>query len=105
MMHYVRGGNIARPWRINDQDKWTNMEICSILYQCLLALAYLHSKPTIVHRDIKPENLLVERRYPWPWVKLGDFGFAVEGSKIGGRAGTWTYTAPEVFFGMLIFLV
>ena len=102
VMQYVRGGNIARPWRIRDLDNWSDMEVCNILYQCLLALAYLHAKPTIVHRDIKPENILMQSRYPWPWVRLADFGLAKEGSKIGGQAGTMMYTAPEVFSGMFI---
>lgn len=97
VMEYARGGNLARPWRVKDQVDWNVTEIAMILYQCLHALAYLHAEPTVIHRDIKPQNILVEHRYRTPFVKIGDFGFAKEGSKVGGKSGTWTYTAPEVF--------
>lgn len=96
-MEYVRNGNIAHPWRLKEQPAWTAWEITIILYQCLHALIHLHAKPTIIHRDIKPENILVDHRYPAPQVKIGDFGFAKEGSKAEGISGTWTYTAPEAF--------
>lgn len=99
MMQYVQGGNLARPWRIKDQDSWSPIEIAGILYQCLTGLAYLHAKPNTIHWNIKPENVLVERRYPRVrglHVKIGEFGF-----KEGSEDGQWSYTGPEGFTGML----
>lgn len=102
LMKYVRGGNLAAAWRIKGEPWWHPMHIAQVLCQCLHALRYLHAKPTVVHRDIKPENILVEHRFPWPLIKICDFGLAKEGSKVDGKAGTWTYTAPEVLSGMFI---
>ncbi|KAG6871952.1 hypothetical protein C0993_002575, partial [Termitomyces sp. T159_Od127] len=46
----------------------------SIIYQILLALAYLHSPSNrIAHRDIKPQNILITED---GCVKLIDFGIA-----------------------------
>lgn len=100
MTEYVRGGNLANPWHTNDQPMWSPLEISCILYQCLHALAHLHAKPNTIHRNIKPENILVGHRYPSPHVKIGDFGFTKEGSMLGGKGGSWMYTAPEVLSGM-----
>ena len=95
---------------------WNPREIAYVLYQCLQALEHLHAekeiwnegrklweiKPAIIHRDMKPENILVERRYPRPYVKITDFGLATEGSRAGGCLGTLGYAAPEVFSGMFV---
>lgn len=99
-MHYVQGGNLARPWRIKDQDSWSPIEIAGVLYQCLNALAYLHAETDTIHWRIKPENVLVERRYPRVrglHVKIGEIGLD-ESSEVG----IWTYTAPEALTGMFI---
>ena len=77
-----------------------------ILTQALRGLASLHAGPNpVVHRDIKPENILVADHHrggdsneDGPWIKLADFGLATQGSKCEGKAGTWLYTAPEVFY-------
>lgn len=53
----------------------------------------------IVHRDIKPDNIFLS---PGGSYKLGDFGIArivEETSKSLSRKGTYTYMAPEVYWG------
>lgn len=53
----------------------------------------------VVHRDIKPENIFVS---PAGSFKLGDFGIAriVEESATSlSRKGTYTYMAPEIYWG------
>ena len=45
-----------------------------------IACALMRLKETqLVHRDIKCENILLQKGQ----CKLGDFGFAIESSKIG----------------------
>ena len=98
-------GNLARPWEIGDKDPWQVHQIVSILIQALRGLARLHARPNpVIHRDIKPENILVadydrgsDPNEYGPWIKLADFGLATQGSKCEGQAGTWRYSAPEVF--------
>ena len=54
----------------------------------------------IVHRDIKPENIFIA---PSGSYKLGDFGIAriIEGTAASlSRKGTYSYMAPEVYWGM-----
>lgn len=36
-------------------------------------------------------------REPGPWIKLADFGLAVQGTKCEGLAGTFSYAAPEAY--------
>jgi len=53
----------------------------------------------VVHRDIKPENIFVS---PAGSFKLGDFGIAriIEESATSlSRKGTYTYMAPEIYWG------
>ena len=98
-------GNLARQWETKDRPMWQPNQILSILTQCLRGLASLHAKPNpVIHRDIKPENILVADidRGVGPtesWIKLADFGLATQGTRCRDGAGTWLYTAPEVFFG------
>ena len=78
---------------------------CENLTQALRGLASLHAGPSpVIHRDIKPENILVADHHRGsdpneygPWIKLADFGLATQGSICESKAGTWLYTAPEVF--------
>ena len=100
-------GDLARPWRMRDRPYWSLSQILSILNQCLRGLASLHASPNpVIHRDIKPQNILVEYREglveprePEPWIKLADFGEAVQGTECNGQAGTREYAAPETFTG------
>lgn len=53
----------------------------------------------IVHRDIKPENIFISSAGSY---KLGDFGIAriiEETTTVLSRKGTYTYMAPEVYWG------
>ena len=96
---------LARPWKEKDRTMWEIHQIVSILAQSLRALAILHDSPNpVIHRDLKPSNILVAYRAfgpdtneIGPWIKLADFGIAVEGIKCHTQRGTWIYTAPEVF--------
>jgi serine/threonine protein kinase/tetratricopeptide (TPR) repeat protein len=71
-----------------------------LLIQTLQALDYLHRR-NVVHRDLKPGNVLINQSGQ---VKLLDFGLSlvdVQTSKnlVDTFAGTFGYTAPEVFIG------
>lgn len=59
----------------------------------------LCSRYGIVHRDIKPENIFISAAGNY---KLGDFGIAriiEETSTSLSRKGTYSYMAPEVYWG------
>lgn len=67
------------------------VDICNGLEIC--------GKKSIIHRDIKPDNLFVDE---YGNFKLGDFGVArrLEGTASAmSKKGTYSYMAPEVFFG------
>ena len=67
------------------------LEICSALAQC--------ESLGIVHRDLKPDNILMDENGK---LKLGDFGLArTVGASKGSYSikGTFSYMAPEVYFG------
>lgn len=47
----------------------------------------------ITHRDIKPENILMKNNI----LKIADFGFASNSSKLTTALGTAPYMSPELF--------
>ena len=63
----------------------------------ILGLEYLHYNE-IVHRDLKPENIIFDEN---GYAKLTDFGLASPINKISRKEspGTFSYLAPEIFFG------
>lgn len=66
-------------------------DICQALEIC--------QRKNIIHRDVKPENIFVNEYGNY---KLGDFGVArtVENTISSlSQKGTYTYIAPEVYFG------
>ena len=78
----------------------------ALFQQVLEAVQYAHAN-LIAHRDLKPSNILVN---PRGGVKLLDFGIAkllgsgtdgsaTEVTRIGGRAATPDYAAPEQLVG------
>jgi serine/threonine protein kinase len=60
---------------------------------------YLH-RQKIIHRDLKPSNILITEGIKSRFVKLGDFGLAVnhyfEEQSHSQWTGTIKYMAPEV---------
>ncbi|MFZ0545260.1 MAG: serine/threonine-protein kinase, partial [Candidatus Promineifilaceae bacterium] len=66
-----------------------------LLIELLQALAYLHRRD-ILHRDLKPSNVLVTAD---GYLKVLDFGLAVESEQAKDMAGTLAYMAPEVMQG------
>lgn len=70
-----------------------------VVGQICEALAEAHNPPNvIVHRDLKPANIFIERREGKDWVKISDFGIALNvGENIDpvGFIGTPRYAAPE----------
>jgi mitogen-activated protein kinase 1/3 len=50
----------------------SDRQVQYIMYQILLAVAYIHSAD-VLHRDLKPENILVNSSCE---IKICDFGLA-----------------------------
>ena len=63
----------------------------------ILGLEYLHYNE-IAHRDLKPENIIFDEK---GYAKITDFGLACPLNKIkkNESPGTFSYMAPEIFFG------
>lgn len=73
-------------------------QVLKWMAQIALALEFVHSN-SFIHRDLKPCNVLLCEG--GQYVKLGDFGLALEVKAGGGgagntEAGTPLYTAPEI---------
>lgn len=63
--------------RIIEKKSFTEADSCAYFYDILQIIRYLHSQK-IMHRDIKPENLLFSDKGPNAYLKLIDFGTALE---------------------------
>ena len=73
-----------------------------VVYQCVLALRYLHSGE-VIHRDLKPSNVLLNSSCK---VKLCDFGLVRSVAKddraspiLTEYVATRWYRAPEILLG------
>jgi len=73
--------------------------IVLLVRQLLLAVAHLHTGPSVCHRDVKPENCIIQEDSHMIHLKLTDFDMAmVQGAQTVCRSacGTLPFTAPEV---------
>lgn len=78
----------------------TDAQLCTLTYQLLRAVKYLHSAG-VIHRDLKPANLLLSRT---GLLKVADLGLAritdgSESSHLTQEVVTIYYRAPEVLMG------
>jgi serine/threonine protein kinase len=98
---YIRGISLGE--MIGDRGRIPLLEAVEILSQVCDGLHAAH-EAGIVHRDMKPENILVTKGGDVLWVKVIDFGLAVENfqeqtrlTASGSFLGTMPYMAPEQF--------
>mmetsp|Transcript_71786 Transcript_71786/g.99419 ORF Transcript_71786/g.99419 Transcript_71786/m.99419 type:complete len:83 (-) Transcript_71786:9-257(-) len=77
-MELMKGGDLGKKLKkLNSKRCGFNFcvsDVCSIVYQVMLALNFMHKKD-IVHRDMKLENLLLFDKDSL-LIKITDFGFA-----------------------------
>ena len=84
-----------------EENKFSEVEIASIMKQILGAVTYAHNNK-IVHRDLKPENILVVKTPSSGsdfLIKVIDWGTAKliqPNEKMGEKLGSPYYIAPEV---------
>ena len=82
-------------YSINNNDNY-HMKI--IMFQCLIAVDFMHSKK-IIHRDLKPANILINTTKKLPEAKICDFGLSTYNSNYRPStpgAVTSYYRAPEI---------
>ncbi len=98
---YIRGVSLGE--MIGERGRIPLPEVVEILSQVCDGLSAAHEMD-IVHRDMKPENILVTKGADEEWVKVIDFGLAVENFQeqtrltvSGSFLGTMPYMAPEQF--------
>ncbi len=98
---YIRGISLSQ--LIEERGRIPLDETVEILGQVCDGLHSAHQQG-IIHRDMKPDNILVIREAQQEWVKVIDFGLAVEGpegqsslTETGSFIGTAAYMAPEQF--------
>ena len=63
-----------------------------LFVEILNAVNYLHNQsPPIIHRDLKPENILICEPINGRFIKLADFGLAVEHKKSSHTEGVASF--------------
>lgn len=103
VLDLVTGGELFE--EIVARQHYTEVDASFCMAQILMALDHCHDRG-IVHRDLKPENLLLSSKQKDAFIKLADFGLAVEVKGENephsrhGFAGTPCYMSPEVVTGI-----
>ena len=98
-MEFCDGGSLdALVREYADRGEYPPLHLVANLFrQVAAALHYIHFEKRLVHRDIKLENFILQRRDPYPVVKLCDFGF---GRALAARMetfkGTPLFVAPQI---------
>ena len=97
VIDYLSGGDLFE--EITKRSYYTERDASICIQQILDAVDHCHYRG-IVHRDLKPENLLLVSQSKGIWIKLVDFGLALqlEGQEKSwfGFAGTLSYLSPEI---------
>lgn len=108
MMEYANGGSLQQ--YLGERKKAATPlpeeQVCDWLVSLLSALVHIHSK-NVLHRDIKTANVFLHASsfitYPYPQIKLGDFGIARvlsnDASMASTVCGTPYYLSPELVNG------
>ena len=96
VLELAEGGEVLN-W-VQQHPKYSERVAAGLTNQLASPVRRLHSL-WMVHRDIKPENLCMMSKDEHALLKLVDFGAAAlieaPGACVEGKAGTWTYWAPE----------
>lgn len=107
VMPYVSGGSVYDVMKHVSPDGLDEACICTIMYETLKGLQYLHAHG-IIHRDLKGGNILIG---PDGTTWVADFGIAAKAERDGGSwgnkkgggrntfAGTICWMAPEIMEG------
>ena len=97
VIDYLSGGDLFE--EITERSYYTERDASVCIQQILEAVAHCHNRG-IVHRDLKPENLLLVSQSKAIWIKVVDFGLAIqvegESKSWFGFAGTLSYLSPEI---------
>lgn len=100
LMEFCAGGSLKTliDRYVDNDERFSEDSIWSILLQCCTALEFLHSHE-IIHLDLKPENIFIDSGGS---LKLGDFGLA-SAPGVPPRLhseGDKYYMAPEILEGI-----
>ena len=68
-------GELMNQRRKQSSGGLTEFECRYYFKQIISALKYMHSEHRVIHRDIKLGNCFLDSNM---WVKIGDFGLAIE---------------------------
>lgn len=88
-LEYVDGGDLAYQMAVRDRIPLREARL--YVAEIAIALRELHSMG-IVYRDLKPENVMLGCN---GYIKLCDFGLAIEECMCSSVCGTYEYLAPE----------